>query len=642
MAGFTPLTLRKEHCMSDEIKRELPVTWKDYLRDIGETISIVRWVMKELSAPKGKIWVWIMSVGMVVSIFAHVIQPKFIGEVSSGLVDRSIDAIFKGFKFFLVAITAQLIAEFIHASAREWILGLNSGRLDQRITELFFEKSVGQHIQEGTLLSVGNIDKGRWKVNDLQAMLLFEGVSSMIAMFFAYIFLWTLSWAAGLIMTGVIAGYMLWMLFLNQRVTKVCTPIDNEFRAVNRYRLERWEKAERVKVSAREDEEVDHLTNWFDKTMEKDRAFWLWFIKHTTLRGAMSTAGLAIIMIYGTWMIWKGAWGLGSLIPLYLWSSNLTSNLWRIGHVEHQLNWNMPAVRSMKNALTLTPDIVSKPNAVKLTSESTLAIEFRNVAHQYPAEPQENNGTATVEKKSNAILHNVSFTIKPGEKVALIGQSGAGKTTIMRLLLRFMDPTDGQILIDGVDLRDINLESWMRLVGYIPQQSQVFDGTIRDNMTYGLSAADREVITDDDVWAVMRQLKIDFEDRLTNGLDTLVGKNGLKLSGGQAQRLMIGAAAMKKPKFMIIDEATSSLDSSTEREVQKGLEQVLEKGIGALVIAHRLSTVRNLCDTFIVLRSTSSLNNGDTQIEAVGKTFEDLHVASPTFRKLAEDQGIVI
>ena len=212
----------------------------------------------------------------------------------------------------------------------------------------------------------------------------------------------------------------------------------------------------------------------------------------------------------------------------------------------------------------------------------------------------------------------------------------------MRLLLRYADPDAGCIHVNGYKLNEVNLESWMRLVGYIPQHPQVFDGTIRYNLTYGLTEQERQKITDDELWRIMKLLQIDFGARLTDGLDTLVGRNGIKLSGGQAQRLMIGAAAIKRPLFMVIDEATSSLDSTTEKLVHDGLVQVLSGNVSALVIAHRLSTVRDLCDKFVVLRESTCLTGNDSQVEATASTFEELYRISPTFRRLADDQGINI
>ncbi|HXU47612.1 MAG TPA: ATP-binding cassette domain-containing protein, partial [Candidatus Binatia bacterium] len=244
-------------------------------------------------------------------------------------------------------------------------------------------------------------------------------------------------------------------------------------------------------------------------------------------------------------------------------------------------------------------------------------------------------------KPGPAILRNVSFTIEPGEKCALIGPSGAGKTTIMRLLMRYMDPTSGAILIDGHDLREVRLSSWLNLIAYVPQQAQVFDGTIRDNLLYRFT--DEPVnVPDEELWSIMRKLKIDFGDRLTAGLDTRVGRHGIELSGGEQQRLMIGAAAMRKPMFMVVDEATASLDATTEKAVQKGLEELLGGHMGALIITHRLSTVRRLCTKFLVLRDSEGLAPGESQLEACAGSFEELYELSPTFRMLADDQGVTM
>ncbi|HSD12433.1 MAG TPA: ATP-binding cassette domain-containing protein, partial [Patescibacteria group bacterium] len=189
-------------------------------------------------------------------------------------------------------------------------------------------------------------------------------------------------------------------------------------------------------------------------------------------------------------------------------------------------------------------------------------------------------------------------------------------------------------------LRAVALASWTRLVGYIPQQAQVLDGTLRYNLLYGLPEKERGAVTDEELWDVMRKLQIDFGERLTEGLDTVVGRRGIKLSGGQAQRLMIGAAVLKRPRFMIIDEATSSLDSTTEKAVQEGLAKVLPKETSALIITHRLSTVRSLCTKFIVLRTAEAVADGTPQVEAVAGSFEELYAVSPTFRRLADDQGV--
>ncbi len=621
----------------DEV-RAVPRNWREYLKEVRETGRVCRWICRELMTEKSRYWMKRAGVTLLVATSFQMVQPRLVRYVFDGLVLPDADWIIFGLGGFLLCLGIQKVVEYFHAVAREWLLGISWGTLDRRITELFFEKSMGQHVQESSLLNVGNIDKGRWKILDLQGMLFFEGIPAVLALCLSYLFLWVLSGVAGAIMTVVIAVYVAWMLFLNQKVMEVCIPIDRDFRALNRHRLERWEKVERVKTSAKSAEELAQMNHWFDRTIHADREFWLWFIGQCTFRGVLNILGLVAIMSYGAWLVWRGEWTPGLLYPLYSWSMRVSENIWQIGHIEHMLNWNIPSVRAMIEALSLTPDVVDQPGAVTLDGRQGISVVFNAVSHTYPKGGREEGNAA--EKSPAPVLKRVTFEIQPGEKVALIGVSGAGKTTIMRLLLRFMDPTEGSIRVNGCDLREIALESWMRSLGYIPQQAQILDGTIRYNLTYGLSPSEREAIGDDRLWEVMRSLKIDFGSRLTDGLETRVGRNGIKLSGGEAQRLMIGAAAMKKPPFLIIDEATSNLDSSTERAVQRGLEEVLRGRTSALVVAHRLSTVRNLCDKFIVLRGIEELDGHESQVEAIAGSFEELFTASPTFRRLAEDQGI--
>jgi ABC-type multidrug transport system fused ATPase/permease subunit len=275
--------------------------------------------------------------------------------------------------------------------------------------------------------------------------------------------------------------------------------------------------------------------------------------------------------------------------------------------------------------------LVENDQPVKLEQDQPITIEFKDIKHIYPAEEGEDN------KKAKPVLDEISAMIKPGDKVGLLGTSGVGKTTIMRLLMRYMDPTSGSIIINGVDLRDLELGSWLNRIAFVPQESQVLDGTIKYNLLYGLPEEEKAKISDEELWKLMRLLQVDFGERLTQGLKTRVGRNGIKLSGGQAQRLCIAAAVLKNPSFMIIDEATSSLDSTTEKLVQQGLEKVLTKDRGALIVTHRLNTVRRICNKFILLDS-----NGDScgRVAAVADSFEELAAISPKFRSLAQDQGI--
>ena len=620
--------------------REAPHSQLAYLKDTLSSLGVVRWMWRDVVPKECHGWAIRFLVASAILTLCQLGIAWLMSYVVDGLINHDFNLILMGLVGFIVCEAGQKWAVWNAGQAREWISGLNIGALDHYLTLRFFEKSMGQHVQEGSNLHLSNIEKGRQVTINLTNMMLFEGVPVILMLVISLILLCCWSWVAGLIMAMIGGAHVYWSLYLNYQATKVCTPIEKDYRLLNRHRSERLEKIERVKTCGKEASELVEMGCRWDRIITEDRTFWLWLVRHSTVRGLLATIGMLAVLSYGGMMVWNGTWQVGVIIPLYYWVSMFCSNLWRLGNIEHQFNWSMPSIRSMREAALLEPDVVSPLGAPSIHPNQPLPVEFRNVFYSYPKGSSEDGDSN--EKCLVPVIQNVSFTISAGEKIALIGESGAGKTTLMRLLLRFMDTDKGRIYVDGHELQEINLESWHQAVGYIPQHAHIFDGTLRYNLLYGLSPKQQAEITDTDLWALMRSLKIDFGERLTEGLDTKVGYNGMKLSGGQAQRLMIGAAVSKKPRFMVIDEATSSLDSSTEKAVQEGLEAVLASNVSALVVAHRLSTVRYLCDRFIVLRDASLLEDGESQIEAEAASFEELYSISPTFRRLADDQGVPI
>lgn len=615
--------------------RKIAANWREYLAEMKETFRVIAWVWREFATPESRKWMMKGVIYLLLSVILLMAQPWLVRLLIDAILARDVRTLVLAVIGETALMMAHRVLFWRFDRAREIADGYIMGRIDNRSSELFFGKSLGQHIRDDGMLTTANIEKGRGRAFECQKIIFFDGLPLVVEFGLAFVFLSLLSPVAGAVMFALIIVYAGFMFRVNMRVMQECTPIDADFRKFNRHRSERWESIERVKTSGKEDEEVRHMTSFFADIIGRDRKFWFWYIGLATIRGFFNIIVSSALLAYGAWLVWRGDWTVGLIFPFFQWIRKIGDNLWRFSEIERRLNWNMPSVRSMMEALSTPSDVVEKDGALALRPDRAPSVEFVGVSYAYGRRGEDTG-------KHPHVLKGFDLKIEPGEKVALIGPSGAGKTTVMRLLLRYADPERGCIRVGGLDLRDVRLADWRKLVGYIPQQPQILDGTVRYNLLYGAAEEERGKVTDGELWEMMRRLKIDFGERLTDGLETVVGRRGIKLSGGEAQRLMIGAAVMKKPRFLIIDEATSSLDSTTEKEVQVGLAAALSPDISALIIAHRLSTVRHLCTKFVLLRQGQDVPDGEDQVEAIADSFEDLYEKSPTFRRLADDQGIVI
>ncbi len=278
------------------------------------------------------------------------------------------------------------------------------------------------------------------------------------------------------------------------------------------------------------------------------------------------------------------------------------------GQVFTSTKEGMVAARRVFEILDTPATIVNSPNPF-IKNSFNEAIEFQNISFHY--------------KTGEDVLHEVSFQVKKGEVIAIVGPSGAGKSTLMDLLVRFYDPQHGEILIDGIDIKNIELNSLRKLMGIVTQETILFNDTIRNNIAYGLENLAREQL----VHAAKAANAHDFIMEMPENYQTQIGDRGVKLSGGQRQRLAIARAILKNPPILIFDEATSALDTQSEVLVQEAIERLLS-GRTALVIAHRLSTIQN-ANKIIVLDQGKVVQEG---------THTELLAQSGLYKKLYEMQ----
>jgi len=333
-------------------------------------------------------------------------------------------------------------------------------------------------------------------------------------------------------------------------------------------------------------------------------------------RQIISDVILLIFYFFSIWyafiLIKAGTMTVGMFIPLTAWIFAVSSSVGQLRKWQRRLMIAQSDIEKMFDMLEQKSDIEIDPEARSIKKFED-KIVFEELSFDYR------------EGKKNA-LKDINFEIKKGEKVALVGRSGSGKTTIISLLLRLHDPVVGTILIDGVDLKSLVLEDWHTMIAYVPQDGDLLDISIKENILFGA----KHKVTKKEIDSVLEKAGIkEFIHNLPQGVDTLVGERGIKLSGGQKQRVCIARALIKNAPILLLDEATSSLDSETETVVNKAIWDMLGDKTG-VVIAHRLSTILD-ADKIIVM------DHGE--IVGIG-THEELIKTTPYYKKLVDAQNV--
>lgn len=348
-----------------------------------------------------------------------------------------------------------------------------------------------------------------------------------------------------------------------------------------------------VKSFANEDVEIEKFQKGNKKFLDIKSETYASMAGFNTITKAFDGIMYIIVVLFGGLFLVEGKMSSGDIVAFILYVQTLLTTVRRIVEFTEQFQRGMTGIERFTEIMDQDIEIFDDEDAVGLENVKG-KIEIKDVSFKY------NNN-------SENVLNNISFTINPGQKVALVGPSGGGKTTLCNLIPRFYDVEDGEILVEGIDVRKIKLQSLRSNIGMVQQDVYLFSGTVRENILYGKPDATEQEVID----AAKAAGAYDFIMNLENGFDTYVGERGVMLSGGQKQRISIARVFLKNPPILILDEATSALDNKSEFIVQESLEN-LAKGRSSLTIAHRLTTVQN-ADLILVLIEDGIIERGTHQ-----------------------------
>ena len=371
-----------------------------------------------------------------------------------------------------------------------------------------------------------------------------------------------------------------------------------------------------IRSFANEDIELSKFDDNNHRFLEIKKNFYQVLAKFHMITRFLDACMYMIVLIIGGNLLLKGTIAAGDFVMYIMYTSSLLATVIRIVDFSEIFERGMTGIERFSEIMDIKPSITDKENAIDMENVRGEII-FDKVSFSYPDQ---------VDDKliPDKVLDNINLKIEAGKKLAIVGPSGGGKTTLTNLIPRFYEVDKGNILLDGINIKDIKLKSLRNNIGMVQQDVYLFSGTVVDNIRYGRpDASDEEVVQ-----AAKLAGALDFIEELPDGFDTYVGERGVKLSGGQKQRISIARVFLKNPPVLILDEATSALDNESERIVQESLEK-LSKGRTTITIAHRLSTIIN-SDEIVILT--------DKGIEEKGR-HEDLLAKKGTYYKLYRTIG---
>ena len=540
---------------------------REYLRDY------LRW-LKPLRAAVAFVFVLALAragLEMIEPLFMRYIVDKVLLNTALDTGQRLTRLHLAGLTFLTVIVVSSLVN--VTKDYRQRILNV---RVMLTLRRALFERLLHLPLPKlwdmktGGILSrlTGDIDT----TTGLLQMAVVSPSLSVIRLLVAIGILVTLNWRLALTALAIIPGVLLMSLIFARRVKPIYRSLRKDAEVIDGRVGETFSGIRVVRAFRGEPRELQDYLRGRHTVVRKElfanrREMVLW----TSWGLLMSAVNVAIVW-YGGWLHVGGRATIGDIMAFQWYSFLLLNPVWNIVNTFSELQRSLAAMERVFEVLALEDDKPDRPNAVDAPSV-VHELRFEEVEFEY--------------REGLPVLRDFSVTVPGGSVIALVGRSGAGKTTVTDLVSRFHDPSKGRILLDGVDIRDLKLRTYRNLLALVQQEVFLFDGSVSDNIAYGRHDASQAEIED----AARRANAHEFIAKMPDGYDTFIGERGVKLSGGQQQRLAIARAILASPQILILDEATSNLDTESEQLIQASMADLLA-GRTTFVIAHRLSTIR--------------------------------------------------
>jgi len=487
-------------------------------------------------------------------------------------------AILRGVFQFFQSYWAEIVAQSIAYEMRNQIF--------TKIQNLSF--SYHDQSQTGALMTRMTSDVEL--VKTFTGVGLLQLVGGIISFFGTLIILFIMNWRLTLIFVAMLPVLIFLFSIFVRGLMPLSKTVQQKLSALNTVLQENIAGIRIVKAFAREEYEIErfNLRN-IDFKDENIKLIHLFSNFFPIIFFVANVASVLVVWIGGL-MVMKESVTIGELVAFVSYQGSLLFPLFMLGMIGSMLSRAEASAERIYEVIDATSDVVEKENAIEMP-EIKGRIEFKDVCFRY-------RGSET------CVLQDINFIAEPNETIAILGQTGSGKSSIINLVPRFYDVTEGSVTIDGIDVRDVTIESLRNQIGIVLQETTLFAGTLRENIAYGKpGSTDEEIIQ-----AATIAQAYEFIREFPDGLDTLVGERGVGLSGGQKQRIAIARALLVQPRILIMDDSTSSVDTETEYLIQKALED-LRKGRTTLVIAQRISTVRS-ADKIIVMDQGKIVSQG--------------------------------